>query len=284
MEPHLQETIYTPEPELRRPARLLTSMMKDIIQSRELAWRLFIRNISARYRQTIIGYAWAILPPLLTSLTWIFLNAQNIMSIKRTDVPYALYVLVGTVLWQVFADSIHTPIRVVKESASMIAKINFPRESLILAAILEILFNFSIQLCLLAGVLIYFGVPLSFTTLLVLPGIVGLIMAGVMVGIILTPFSILYGDIQNGLPLILQPLFYLTPIVYAPPDHGIGALISLYNPISPLIKFPREIIISGQVTDLQPFLIVSCVTFFMLFSGWILYRISMPHLIERIAA
>ena len=278
------KTIYTPESELRRPVLLLTAMLRDLITSRELAWRLFIRNISTRYRQTIVGYLWAVFPPLLTSAIWIFLNNQKILNVTETSVPYPLYILTGTILWQVFVDSINAPMRVVKESATMIAKINFPREALIIAAFLEILFNLFIQLCLLACVFIYFGIPLSVEILWGFTGIIGIIMMGMMAGILLTPMSILYGDVQQGLPMILQPLFYLTPIVYSAPKTGFGAILTTYNPISPLIQFTRELIITGKVICLEPSIIVFSITMILLLFGWLLYRIAMPHLVERISA
>ncbi len=259
-------------------------MIQDLFQSRELAWRLFIRNISAKYRQTFIGYLWAVLPPLLTSGIWIFLNSQNILKFKDTDVPYPLYVLVGTILWQVFVNSIHTPIRVVKDSSSMIAKINFPREALILAAFLEVGFHFLIQMCLLAIVFICFGFTPSVYSSLALLGILTLILTGMVAGILLTPIAVLYEDVQQGLPMVLQPLFYLTPIVYNASETGFGAVLAMLNPVSPLIRFSRELIITGDIVCLSATLTVSAGAFILLFFGWLLYRVSIPHLVERISS
>ncbi len=277
-------TVYTPESELRKPWTLLIAMITDLLNSRGLAWRLFVRNISAKYRQSLLGYIWAVLPPLLTSAIWIFLNSQNILNISDTQVPYPLYVLTGTILWQIFVQSINTPIRVVKQSAPMIAKINFPREALIFAAVLEVFFILIIQLCLLTGVFLFFSIPLSFNMLGGLCGIFGIIMMGITTGVILTPIGILYGDIQQGLPMILQPLFYLTPIIYSKPETGIAAIIATYNPISPLIQFTRELLTSGKIVCLNSSIIVCAITAVMLLFGWLLYHLAMPHLIERIAA
>jgi len=282
--PTLQETVYTPVSELSRPILLLNNMFRDLLNSRELAWRLFVRNISARYRQTMVGYLWAVLPPLLTSAIWIFLNTQEILNIGDTTVPYPLYVLVGTILWQVFVNSVNAPLRVVRESSNMIAKINFPREALIFAAFLEVIFNLAIQLCLLAGVFIYFGILPSLGMIWGFGGIVGIIMMGMMAGLLLTPISILYGDVQQMLPMILQPLFYLTPVVYSVPESGFGAVLATYNPISPLIQLARESITTGGIVCLHSSIIVCGITMIMLSIGWLLYRVAIPHLVERIAA
>jgi lipopolysaccharide transport system permease protein len=224
------------------------------------------------------------LPPVLTSAIWIFLNTQKIFSFQESQIPYPLFVLTGTIIWQVFVGSIHTPIRVVKESAAMIAKINFPREALIFAALLEILVNTFIQLILLACVFVYFDVPLSGSSFAAFGGFLAIIMLGMMAGVILTPLAILYGDIQQGLPIILQPLFFLTPIVYPIPESGFGITLATWNPVSPVIQFTRELLITGQIVFLLPSMVVFCITFFLLLLGWLTYRVAIPHLVERIAA
>jgi ABC-type polysaccharide/polyol phosphate export permease len=78
----------------------------DLLASRELAWRLLVRNISAHYRQSLLGYAWAFVPPLFTTLIWVFLSSQNILDIGNNGMPYPLFVLTGTILWQNFVEAL----------------------------------------------------------------------------------------------------------------------------------------------------------------------------------
>jgi lipopolysaccharide transport system permease protein len=66
--------VYTRASKLRDPAQLFQAMLRDLALSRELAWRLFVRNISSRYRQTILGYAWAIVTPIATTSVFVFLQ------------------------------------------------------------------------------------------------------------------------------------------------------------------------------------------------------------------
>ncbi len=82
---NLPLTVYTPESPLKNPARLLREMFRDLLASRELAWRLFVRDTSAQYRQSILGYAWAFIPPLVASLPFVFLNSQGVVAIKGTS-------------------------------------------------------------------------------------------------------------------------------------------------------------------------------------------------------
>ena len=107
----LPEVTYTPESLLRHPIKLARSMAHDLWASRELAWRLFVRNISAQYRQSLLGYLWAFLPPIFTTLIFVFLNSQKILNIGETGIPYPAYVMMGTLLWQGFVDALNSPIK-----------------------------------------------------------------------------------------------------------------------------------------------------------------------------
>lgn len=281
----LPEVVYTPDSQLRRPRQLVRSMVSDLLASRELAWRLFVRNISALYRQTMLGYLWAFLPPIVTTLTFVFLNSQKILSVSDTGIPYPAYVMVGTLLWQGFVDALNSPIRLVTQSKAMLAKINFPREALILAGLGEVLFNFTIRLVLMIIVFIWFHIAVPPTILLAPVGILALMALGLMIGILLTPLGILYRDIERGLLIISSLWFFMTPVVYSPPTKWPASLLVQVNPVSPLLITTREWLTTGTTSpQLDGFMIISGITFGLILVGWVLYRIAMPHLIARIGA
>ena len=272
----LPEVVYSPD------WQLLRAMIRDLRESRELAWRLFVRDTSARYRQTFLGYIWAFLPPIVTSGTFVFLNSSGVFKVGATALPYAAYVMIGTLLWQVFADAMQTPIRVVTASKAMLAKINFPREAILLAGLGEVLFNFLIRLVLLVAVFIWFRIPPPITALLLPVGIVAIIGFGFMLGVILTPIGLLYQDIAQGLVLFTSFWMFLTPVVYPPPTSGTMAAFIKWNPVSPLLVATRDWITVGPTAYLTGFIIVAAFTLLFLLAGWILYRLALPHLIERI--
>lgn len=114
--------VYTPESKLRSPVTMAKEMWKDLLASRELAWRLMVRDINAQYRQSLLGIFWAFLPPLATALVFVILNSRKIINIGETDIPYPAFVMFGTVLWQVFVDSLNAPLKVVTASKPMLSK------------------------------------------------------------------------------------------------------------------------------------------------------------------
>lgn len=284
MDRPLKETVYSPDSELLSFRKLLRSMWSDLLASRELAWRLLVRNISAQYRQSLLGYAWAFVPPVFTSLIWIFINSQNIMNIGDTRIPYPVFVLTGTVLWATFTESLNGPLQMVNESKAMLSKINFPREALILTAIGQVLFNFSIRALLLVFVIFWFDVPLHSSLLLVPLGVIALIALGIAIGLLLTPLGMLYNDVGRALSFGTQALFFLTPIIYPVPQASWAATLIKLNPVTPLLVSTRDWLTLGQASQLYGFTWVCLISVVLLFVAWVMYRIAMPHLISRMSA
>lgn len=276
--------VYTPEPVLRHPGRLWVSMWNDLVASRELAWRLLVRNVSAQYRQTALGYVWAFVPPLAMTLVWMMLSSQRVIAVGKTAIPYPAYVLIGTVLWQVFVDALNSPLKLVTSSKQMLARMNFPREALILAGLGEVLFNFLVRLVLLAGVLIYYRIPVPATILLAPVGVFALAGLGLMVGMFLTPIGILFQDIQFGVATLTYLWFFLTPVVYPPPSAGIVYAVVRLNPVTPVLVTTRSWWTGVPVGSLGGFVAVTLGTAVCAVAGWIFYRLAMPHLVSRISA
>ena len=281
----LPQVIYTPESGLRHSRQLLGSMWHDLLASRELAWRLLVRNISAQYRQSLLGYLWAFMPPIATTLTFVFLNSQQIISFADDSyLPYPVYVMVGTVLWQGFVDALNSPLKALTQSKSMLSKINFPREALILAGLGEVLFNFMIRLVLLIIIYFWFDITLPPTTWLAPFGILALLALGLMLGLLLSPIGMLYQDIQQSIAIFTSLWLFLTPVAYTPPTWWPASLVTTINPVSPLLVTTREMLTTGSLTQLGGFLMVSGITLALLLFGWLLYRLAMPRLIERMSA
>ena len=276
------EIVYTPESPLRRPVRMLREMFHDLRASRELAWRLCVRDISAQYRQSMLGYVWAFVTPLATSLPFIFLRSQGIVAIKDTAIPYAAYALSGTMIWQVFVDALNSPLKTVVAAKPMLAKINFPREAILLSGLGQVFFNFLIRLILLVAVFAWFRIVPPSTAIFFPVGILSLIAIGLMLGVQLTPVGILYNDVPQMIPVLSVFLMLLTPVVYPPPQNGPAASLAHFNPLTPLVVATRDWITTGQSSHLPGFCIVSSTAVLLLFAGWVLYRIALPHIIARI--
>jgi lipopolysaccharide transport system permease protein len=277
-------TIYTPESALRTPRKMLTGMLHDVWSGRELAWQLAVRDIKAQYRQTALGLLWAFILPLAHTLTWIFLSGSGIVTISETPLPYPVYVFTGTMLWAIFMDAVNAPLQQTIAAKPMLAKINFPREALVISGIYQTLFNGGIKIILLLSALIYLGIYPGWSLLYFPLGVLSLILAGTAMGLLLTPVGVLYTDIGKTLPLLMQFLMYLTPVVFPMPKSGWAAVIFSINPMTPLILTTRDLLTNVPPAYLLAFSIINGFLLLLLLMVWIVYRAAMPILIERMNA
>jgi lipopolysaccharide transport system permease protein len=279
------EVIYTPESLLRHPLRLFKAMGRDLLASRELAWRLMVRDLSTQYRQSLLGVFWAFVPPIVTAVGLTIASNANILNVGETEIPYPAFVMFGMTLWQTFVESVTGPIQAVATSRPMLAKINFPREALMLSRIGQVFFNFGIKLILIVALFLWFQIPVTWTVLLAPVALLHLIALGTCVGLLLTPIGALYEDVSRGLTLGMGAWLFFTPVIYPPPQEGLFALLVRLNPVTPILVTTRELAAEGgQISDPQGFWIASTIAIVGLLVSWLVYRVTMPFVIERMSA
>jgi len=283
-DPHIEERTYTPDSELRHPLRLLRSMGTDLVAGRELAWRLFVRDTAAQYRQSALGYFWVILPPLATSAIFILLNSANVIVSKDLGMSYPVYVITGTVFFGLFSDGMAAPLKTVAASKPLLIKVRFPREALLLTAWAQTLLSFVIRVGLLAVCLVLLRAHIAPTAPLAIIPAAGLMLFGIMVGVLLVPLGALYQDITLGIVLLTSALMLVTPVAFAPPSSGALATIMHYNPLSPLVLCARDLVVTGDTSNLPATLAIMGVCLVLFVIGWVLFRLAVPIIVERLGS
>lgn len=276
--------VYTPASAVRSPVQMVRQMYRDLSTSRELAWRLMVRDISSRYRQSFLGVSWALLSPIVSALIFVMLNRYKIINVGDTEMPYPAFVMFGTILWQLFTISIRAPLQSVESNKFMLAKTNFSREALLLAAVGQTLFDLGIRLPILLVVFLVSQVSLTWGMLLVPFAMFMLILLGIALGLLITPIGALYRDVSAMLGALTNVWFYLTPVIYPLPQEGPIAFLGVLNPVSPLLSGARDLATKGTLSAPIPFAAMSVLTLLVLVFAWIIYRLSMPILIERMGA
>jgi lipopolysaccharide transport system permease protein len=263
---------------------LLKASLGDIYTSRFLSRQLAERDIKAQYRQSYLGILWAFIMPLTTALVWIFLNSSGTIKLSDTGIPYPVYAFSGTLIWSIIVASINSPIQNTMASKGILTKINFPKEALIISGIYKLLFDSFIKVILLVILIFAFGVGFHWSLLLLPIALVGAIIFGTTIGLFLTPLGLLYKDISKLITFGMQFLMYVTPVVYAIPSSGIMKTIMVWNPITPIVLTARDLIVGFSPQYLWYFIIVVAVCIPLLFLALVIYRISIPIIVERLSA
>jgi len=187
---------------------------KELWQYRELFYFFTWRDIKIKYKQTVLGFLWAILQPLMmmTIFTIFFGRALNIPS---QNLPYPVYVFSGLVIWNLFSTGLTSSSNSMINNASIIKKIYFPRLIIPASSILVALFDFLIAFTLLIGILIFYEQPIMWSAIWVWPlAIFVAIFATFGTGTWLAALNVKYRDFRYVIPFMVQILFFLTPVIY----------------------------------------------------------------------
>ena len=279
----LETKVYQKENNLHL-GKLLKASLVDIYGSRFLAKQLAVRDIKAQYRQSYLGILWAFAGPLATAFVWIFLNSSGTVQITDTGIPYPIYAFTGTLIWSIITESINSPMLSTNSSKSIIAKINFPKEALIVSGIYKLLFNTSFKIILLIVFLVFFGIGFNWSLLLFPVVILGAILFGTTIGLFITPLGMLYKDVGKMISFGLQFLMYVTPVVYAIPKEGVLKYLMEFNPLTPIILTARDMVVGTSPDYLLYFLIVIGISIPLLLLALVIYRVSIPVIIERLSS
>jgi lipopolysaccharide transport system permease protein len=278
----IQEVIYTPDSAIHRPRQMLQEIYNDLFSSGELAWRLMIRNIQGKYRQAFFGMSWAIIPPIVTAVGLSWASNSGILNVGETEIPYPAYVMLGMVLWQTFTEAFNAPQTAIKDAKALLAQVKFPHEAIILSQLGEICFNLVIKLLVTIVIFLVFQAPLHWMLPLSIFPIILLIMLGTALGLLLVPFINLVEDVSRSIEIAILIWFLLTPVTYPSPPDGILGAISRLNPVSPLLGGARGLITTGLLEMPTGFWVMLLLTPLIFMLGWLVYRLSIPFIVERI--
>ena len=278
---NLPVIIYTPESSLANPKRLIMEMVDELRNSRELAFALFTRDMKAQVRQSILGYAWLFFPPIATTLVWFFLNSSGVVKVADTGMPYPAFVMIGTLLWQAFLESLTKPIMSLTASKAMLVKLNFPRIAPVLAGIGQTTVTSAIRLVLLIPIFVFAGVEASWTIVFFPLAYLSMVLLGIAIGSFLTPIGLLYTDIGKAIGLLGQFMMYATPVVYPIASEGFLGWVNKVNPVTYLLEVGRSTLVGGSFEHLSMALIITGSAFILLLIGWAIFHITVPRIIER---
>ncbi|MGB2088566.1 MAG: ABC transporter permease [Psychroflexus salarius] len=279
----MQTHVYQKETNRNIP-KLLGQSLKDLVRSRFLAFQLAKRDISAQYRQSYLGLAWAFVTPLATAFVWMFLNSSGTVKLTDTGIPYPVYAFAGTLLWSIITEAINSPIQSTNSAKSILTKINFPKEALIVSGALKLLFNSSVKIVLLLVFIFAYGVDLSWGLVLFPFAILGGLLVGNTIGLLLTPIGMLYQDIGKAIGFGMQFLMYATPVVFAIPETGLMKTLMQLNPLTPIIMVGRNLAVGLPIEYGSYFLMVFAASIPLFLIALVFYRISIPIFVERLSA
>jgi lipopolysaccharide transport system permease protein len=257
--------------------------LADIWAHRELVLVLARREISVRYRQTIIGLLWVLLQPLVTTAIFTTVFVFFIRIPDQGGGSYPLFAFAGITVWQYFTRIVTEGGNSLISSSALITKVSFPR--LIIPLVSPIAAGVDCLIAILALVLLttLFGAHLSWTVIFAPLIILAVALFGYAIVLWLAPLNAVYRDIGIVMPFVIQIAMYLSPIVY-PASLVPEKIRWLYelNPVAVMVDSMRWVVLGTNAPSLAGIAVFAVATVLLFWGGTHLFRNMEGNLVDRI--
>jgi lipopolysaccharide transport system permease protein len=244
--------------------------VRELWVYRELFVFLAWRDITVRYKQTVLGAAWAILQPLATMIVFVFCLGR-IAADPSAAVPYPLYLFAGLLPWMFFAGAVTAAAGSLVGNQNLVTKVYFPRLLIPGSAIGASAVDFLIAFLMLLALMLLYGIVPGLGLLAVPALALMLAVAALGVGTLLCALTVSYRDFRHVVPFLVQLWMFATPCIYLQSGGGQGRLLFALNPVHGLIMNFRAAVL-GAPFNLPALLISSLVSFALLVAGMFYFR------------
>lgn len=250
----------------------LINNLRRLIQYRDLIYTLSVHRVRVRYKQTALGASWAIVQPLAIML--VFTLVFSIIARLPSDgAPYAVFAYTALLPWTFFSTAVASGANGLVSHSQLITKIYFPREILPLTYVVAAAFDFLIASTVLAGLLIYYRIPLTANALYALPIMGGLVVLTIGVSLLLSAIHVRFRDVGVALPLLLQFWMYATPVIYPLGSVPRGMQpFYLLNPMVGIIEGFRRVLLYGSPPEATSLAISLMMSILLLVVAYLFFK------------
>ncbi len=251
---------------------MLITHLVELIKYRELIGAFTLREIKVRYKQTILGSAWAILQPL--ALTIIFtLVFEIFLKVKSVGVPYPIFAYSALLPWTFFTTAVSFGSLSIVNNSSLVTKIFFPRETLPISSIIAAFLFFFFAGIIFIFMLFYYRVVPTYSLLflfILLPAIISFTLG---ITLFLAALNVIFRDIKFVTPLLLQLWLYISPVIYSIENvpKNIRFFYAL-NPMAPFIESFRDITVLGKMPNLNELTIATLISVLVLLFAFLFFK------------
>ncbi len=241
-------------------------------QYRELFITFTWRDLKVRYKQTIFGVLWAILPPIMSMIVFSIIFG-NFAGISSEGIPYPIFVYSGTLIWSYFSTALNRSSNSLVGHKGMIQKIYFPRLILPLSSIIAGLLDFSIGFIILILLMLYYQVTPTLIGIVLLPFLLFItILSALGFGLIFSAINVRYRDIQYVLPFVIQLGFFITPVVYPVTLFQDWSYLLWFNPMTSVINTARAGLLGTGSINWNLLVFSTCISFLIFFIALFFFR------------
>lgn len=256
---------------------------RELSWSRHVLWHLFKRDFVAGFRQKLLGYLWIVLVPLLGIASFVFMQLTGILNPGNMEIPYPIYVYVGTTVWGVFVSTLSVVANGLIANTDLVMRTNIPKIGLAVTGLASLCYNLLVNLLVLILLLLIFGrLPSGWVVLYPLT-VLPIMALGVGIGLMLSVVGAVARDVTGMFVTLISLVMYVTPVVYTA-EFANPALqqIVFWNPLTYLVDAPRSIVVLGTVPSWLGYLAASLFSVIVLWIGVHAFYLIKDKVTERL--
>lgn len=257
-----------------RPGRGWAGLgLGELWRYRELVYFLIWRDVKVRYKQTLLGAAWAILKPLLSMVIFSIVFGR-LAGLDSDGLPYPVFAYTALLPWTLFHDGVSKAGVSLVSSSHLITKVYFPRLAIPLASVVSGTVDFALAFAVLLGLMAWFGLRLPATAWAVLPLLLLVLICGLGVSLWLSALHVTYRDVGYLTPFLLQAWLYASPVVYSTGlvPEGPWRIVYGLNPMAGVIQGFRWALLGSGAAPFDLLLLSTGVGLTLLVSGSLYFR------------
>jgi ABC-type polysaccharide/polyol phosphate export permease len=249
----------------------MREMVREQFEYRELLVRVTVRDLLLRYKQTAMGFGWAIFMPLVN--TAIFSVIFTRVAPIDVGVPYPLFAFSGLLAWNFFASAQRFAVVSLTSNSNLVTKVYCPREIFPFAAIIVALVDFAVASTVLAALMVYYGIGPSLAWLFLPVVVVVNVAFTAGVALVLAMANLFYRDIKYLFEIVIAVWMFATSVVYPVDQIGgrLAAVLAL-NPMTPIIDAYRAVLLHGTLPPAVSFAGAAAVSLATLAIGWLTFH------------
>jgi len=270
------------DPSRSADQRPFHGLWSELVNARSLAWRFFVRDTAARYRQSILGLIWAIFFPLLSIAVLLLLSGAGIINVVGLEVQYPIFIVVGVWFWGLFALTLSASTNSLVNAGPVVTKIWFSRPAVILAAAGLGLAEFLIRLPVVLLVMFFYSAdiaPIRFG--LAIASLLPLFLLAIALGLFFSVGAAIVRDISFVVPAALGGWLLITPVFYEFSPGSTLELLNRFNPAAHFITFSRSLMLGGTLNH-RAYWICTGMVAVLLPLGWRFFHVAQKRIAERV--
>jgi len=252
-------------------AQDIREMVVEQVEYHELLLQMTRRDLLLRYKQTVMGFGWAIFMPLVNTAVFsvIFTRVARI----DTPVPYPLFAFCGFLIWNFFAASLRFSTLSLTSNSNLVTKVYFPREIFPFSSVLVCLVDLAVGALVLVAMMVYYQVGLS-PTILALPVIVAVNLAFTLaIALFLAMSNLFYRDVKYLFEVAITVWMFATSVIYPVESVGgrLGSLLAM-NPMTQILEAYRAVLLYGRLPEPVGFGVTAVVSVGLLAVSWLSFH------------